>query len=245
MLALRIGATVGFLGLGTVLAAAGCGSSSSATKLPTSPGGMTTSVDRSRCDEKGKQLVASDINGDKRPDVLKLFVTGAGGEQRLVCKQVDMNNDSKIDIVYHYDDTGRLAFEEFDLDFDGRFDMRAFYQGGRKVREEVETNYDNRADLIKYYEADKLVRIEIDGNNDGRVDEWQYYDQGKLDRIGYDTSGSGRVDRWERGPEAEGGAAEPPGGTSSTGPVPPAGPGPAGAPPAAAPAAPPAQAPAK
>jgi hypothetical protein len=227
--------------------ASACGSSGAA-KGPATGGapGMTTAVDRSRCDDRGKQLVASDTNGDKRPDVLKLFVSTGSGDnaaQRMVCKQVDLNNDSKIDIVYHYDDGGHLMFEEFDLDFDGRFDLRAFYQGGRKVREEMDTNYDNRVDFTKYYEADKLVRIERDANNDGRVDEWQYYDGGgKLDRIGYDSTGSGRVDRWERAPEAEGGNAEPaaPAAAPAASPspasqvIPPAGPGPAGAPPAPA-----------
>ena len=134
--------------------------------------------------------------------MLKLYAHAAGDSaQTLVCKQVDLNNDGKIDIVYHYDDGGALTFEEFDLDFDGRFDLRAFYQGGRKVREEMDTNYDQRVDFTKYYEADRLVRIERDANNDGRVDEWQYYEAGKLDRIGYDTTGSGRVDKWERAPD--------------------------------------------
>ena len=179
---------------------------------------MTTSVDKSRCDDRGKQVVTADTNGDQRPDVLKLYNTSRQGDQStqtLVCKQVDLNADGKVDIVYHYGDDGAMTFEEFDLDFDGRFDLRAFYQAGRKVREELDTNYDQRVDFTKYYEADRLVRVERDSNSDGRVDEWQYYEAGKLDRIGFDSTGSGRVDRWERAPDAETGAAEaPPGGAA-------------------------------
>lgn len=219
---------------------AGCGGSKSGAAAGTE---MTSAIDRNRCSDVGKQVATSDTDGDKRPDVFKFYSKGAGDSQILSCKQVDLNHDGKVDIVYHYGDDGGLTFEEFDLDFDNRFDLRAFYQGGRKVREEMDTNYDQRVDFTKYFEADRLVRIERDGNNDGRVDEWMYYEGGKLDRIGYDSSGSGRVDRWERAPEAESGATEPaapaagqvPAGGVPAGTMPPAPTAP-GAPPTGAPA---------
>jgi hypothetical protein len=166
-------------------------------------------VDPTRCDPRGKQVVTADTNDDKRPDVTKLYevrqVNGAK-VQVLACKQVDLNYDDKIDIVYHYDQTGTLSFEEFDLDFDGRFDLWSYYQGGHKVREEMDTNYDRRPDFTKFFEADRLVRVERDTNNDGKVDQWEYYENGKLDRIGYDSTGSGRADKWDRAPESELGA---------------------------------------
>jgi hypothetical protein len=206
---------------------AGCGGRSSSSAAGA---GMTSAIDKSRCSDQGKQVATSDTNDDKRPDVYKFYSKGSGGSQVMTCKQVDLNHDGKVDIVYHYGEDAALTFEEFDLDFDNRFDLRAFYQGGRKVREEMDTNYDQRVDFTKYYEADRLVRIERDANNDGRVDEWMYYEGGKLDRIGYDSSGSGRVDRWERAPDAESAPTE--GGT-------PAGPVPAGgAPPGATPTTP-------
>jgi hypothetical protein len=212
---------------------AGCGSSSKAGEgggTTAASRDMTTSVDKSRCDDRGKHVITADTNGDQKPDVLKLYsVSGKGDEstQKLVCKQVDLNGDTRVDIVYHYGDDNALTFEEFDLDFDGRFDLRAFYQAGRKVREELDTNYDQRVDFTKYYEADKLVRVERDANNDGRVDEWQYYEAGKLDRIGFDSTGAGRVDRWERAPdEAAAGASEAPaGGAAPATPAPTAPPG--------------------
>ena len=46
------------------------------------------------------------------------------------------DGDDRVDIVYHYDREGTLSFEEFDLDFDGRFDLWTYYQGGKRVREE-------------------------------------------------------------------------------------------------------------
>jgi hypothetical protein len=239
---------------GLLLVGSGCGGSSKAAG--SGGGAMTSAVDKSRCNDSGKQVAQSDTNGDKKPDVIKLYTKGRDSAQTLVCKQVDLNHDGKIDIVYHYDDGGALSFEEFDLDFDNRFDLRAFYQGGRKVREEMDTNYDQRVDFTKYYEADRLVRIERDGNSDGRVDEWMYYEAGKLDRIGYDTTGSGRVDKWERAPDdvgsepsAPAAGAQPAGGTPSpTATTPggtsgPGGPGSSVGAPTAPPTAPPATAP--
>jgi hypothetical protein len=195
-------------------------------------------VDPTRCDPSGKQVVTADTNNDKKPDVTKLYEVRENNGQKvqiLACKQVDLNYDDKIDIVYHYDNTGTLSFEEFDLDFDGRFDLWSYYQGGHKIREEMDTNYDHRPDFTKFFEGDKLVRVERDTNNDGKVDQWEYYENGKLDRIGYDSTGSGRADKWDRAPEselgpsaaAEGAAAAAPAATpAATGTAPPAPPAP-------------------
>ena len=37
---------------------------------------MTTSVDKARCNDSGKQVAQSDTNGDKKPDVIKLYAKG-------------------------------------------------------------------------------------------------------------------------------------------------------------------------
>jgi len=247
-------AAAAVLGLG-LTALTGCGSTprkddnglAANSNVPAAP-----SVDRSKCSDKGKQVITSDTNQDKQPDVWKFFATGTDSAGQAVsvlsCKQVDLNHDGKVDIVYYYDASGaQTTLEEFDLDFDGKFDLTVYYVNGKKVREELDTNYDQRADLWKYYEDEKLVRIERDTNYDGKVDEWQYYEGGKLDRIGYDTSGSGRVDKWDRAPEGEepgaeapaAGGAAPPATGSGTGPAAPPSlsPPPPTSPPPATPAA--------
>jgi uncharacterized membrane protein len=209
-------------------------SSAPGSNVPTAP-----NVDRSKCTEAGKQVVTGDTNMDKKPDVWKYFVSknvGGNTVQVLVCKQVDLNHDGKLDLVTYYDDTGNtIEMEEADLDLDGKFDTVYYYANGKKVREENDMNFDSRPDVWKYFEDEKLVRIERDTNNDGKVDEWQYYEGGKLDRIGYDSTGSGKVDHWDRAPEGEeetggGGAAAPAAATPA-------------APTAAKPTAPPATAP--
>jgi EF hand len=220
------------------------------SNIPTPP-----NVDRSKCDEKGKNVVTADTNLDQKPDVWKFYQSVESGGQKievLTCKEVDLNHDGKIDLVYYYDDKGVVSMDEADTDFDGKFDMTVYYAGGKKVREEFDTNFDGRPDVWKYFEDEKLVRQERDTNNDGKVDEWEYYEAGKLDRIGYDTTGNGTVNKWDRAPEGEdteaGGGAAPAAGNGATAPAAPAAPAappPATSPPPAKAAAPAKPAPAK
>jgi hypothetical protein len=198
-----------WLALLPVVALAACGSTPKHAEMvssaPNAEAGLA--VDRSKCNETGKNVVTADTNQDQKPDVWKYFQTVDMGGQKieiLTCKQIDLNHDGKIDLVYYYDDKGaQTTMEEADLDFDGKFDITVYYVNGKKVREELDTNFDQRPDVWKYYEDEKLVRTERDTNGDGKVDEWQYYEGGKLDRIGYDSTGSGKVDRWDRAPEGD------------------------------------------
>lgn len=197
--------------LGLAALAAACGTSGAA-------GGTTTAAemqipqnefgarfDKTRCDDKGKQAITADTNGDGKPDVVKLFVTvEQNGQkiQQLACRQVDLNHDARMDIIYHYGAGGALTMEEFDLDFDGKFDERAYYQDGKRVRVERDMDGDGKPDYTEIFEGGRVVRVERDTNGDGKTDEWQYFENGRLDRIGYDTTGSGRVDKWDRNPES-------------------------------------------
>jgi hypothetical protein len=160
--------------------------------------------DRSRCDDKGKQVVSLDANGDGKPDVVKLFLSATQDGhtvQQLVCKQTDLDFDGKIDLVQYYGPGGELFMDEYSMDYSGKFNGRTFYQEGKKVRAEKDMNFDGKPDYFEFYEGGKLVRVERDRTGNGKIDEWQYYEGGHLDRVGYDTTGSGRVDKWERNPE--------------------------------------------
>lgn len=209
------------------LAASGCGGSNAAASPGTASSGLKFSqgdfgaqFDRSRCDDKGKQVITADTNGDGKPDVIKLYtVVEQGGQkvQQMTCRQVDLNHDGKMDIIYSYGPGGLLMTEDFDLDFDGKFDERVYYQDGKKVRMERDMDGDGKPDYVEFYEGGKLVRIERDSNGDGKPDEWQYYENGRLDRIGTDTTGSGRADKWERNPETADAAPEaPPAGAAAS-----------------------------
>jgi antitoxin component YwqK of YwqJK toxin-antitoxin module len=190
-----------------------------------------TPVDRSRCKAEGKHVVTADLNGDNKADVWKYYVPNGQGADVLTCKQIDYNRDGKVDSVYYYDDTGtQTTLEEFDMDFDGRFEETVYYVNGKKVRIEMDMDFDGKTDVWKFFEDDKLVRMERDTDNNGKVDQWEYYEGGKLDRIGYDTTGSGKVDKWDRAPEGTDIAAATPAPTTAGGPTPAAAPPPAPAP---------------
>jgi hypothetical protein len=197
------------IGLGIAAFLPACGGQQ---KPPTNPGANLTvsqsdfgaQFDRSRCEDKGKQVVSLDANGDGKPDVIKLFLAATQdgrSVQQLVCKQTDLDFDGKIDLVQYYGPGGELFMDEYSMDYSGKFNGRTFYQEGKKVRAEKDMNFDGKPDYFEFYEGGKLVRVERDRNNSGKIDEWQYYEGGHLDRVGYDTTGSGRVDKWERNPE--------------------------------------------
>jgi hypothetical protein len=96
-------------------------------------------LDRSRCDPKGKRVVALDLNGDKQPDVWKLFVKVSGREV-LCCKKLDLNFDGAVEITTHYDPKGTELIEELDLDFDGKVDLIKLRHRGRTIRHTVGPN---------------------------------------------------------------------------------------------------------
>ena len=137
-----------------------------------------STIDRSRCDEKDKKVVTADINRDGKPDVWKLF---RGSE--LTCKQVDFNHDGRVDYVAHYGAGGAPVLEEFDLDFDGKFDEVIFYENGQVARKEFDTNHDGVPDIWKHFKDGRLVKMERDTKCAGKVDYWEEYTGGKLTSI--------------------------------------------------------------
>jgi hypothetical protein len=198
------------IGLGIAAVSAGCGGTQ--TPPAGNPGSdpkvsqsdFGAKFDRSRCDDRGKQVVSLDANGDGKPDVIKIFVSATQdghSVQQLVCKQTDLDFDGKIDLIQYYGPAGDLVMDEYSMNYNGKFNGRTFYQEGKKVRAEKDMDFDGRPDYFEFYEGGKLVRVERDSNGDGKIDEWQYFENGHLDRVGYDTTGSGRVDKWDRNPE--------------------------------------------
>jgi antitoxin component YwqK of YwqJK toxin-antitoxin module len=152
---------------------------------------------------EGLVVLKFDVNGDNRPDIRKYVreKTDASGhvEDVVVRKEIDLNNDGKIDVWRYYDEKGELVKERLDLDFDGLIDCTIYYKSGVVEHKEYDTNFDGKPDLWKYYnEKGQLARVEADRNHDGKVDYWEYWENGKLDRIGYDTNGDGKPETIER-----------------------------------------------
>ena len=145
----------------------------------------------------GESVTAYSLAHPGKPDAWAYTLPDAAGNDVLVRKEKDLNGDGKIDVWELYAPDGSLSRAAYDLDFDGRPDVTAFYEKGQLVRKEMAFGFDGVPHAWSYYEKGKLVRKERDTHGDGKVDTWEYWSDGELERIGVDTDGDGQVDRWE------------------------------------------------
>src|SRR5262245_38830364 len=203
-----------------VLFAFACGGSSKKTGGPTQGIGDGTGsdlqipkVDESLCDAKGKDVQQFDLNRDEKPDIWKLYKTEkekGTTVQIMTCEQVDLNHDGKKDYVVRYDDSGAILSEEYDFDFDAKFDARFHYdrKSGNKYLVERVSGFSGKPDSWeKYDSAGKLDSIRRDRNNDGKPDLWEVYRAGVLEKLLYDDDYDGKVDRQEEARAAQAPAA--------------------------------------
>jgi hypothetical protein len=99
-----------------------------------------------------------------------------------------------------YDDAGNIILEEFDFDFDGKFDARRHYDTNtnRKTLVERNTDFDDKPDLWEEYDkTERIDRVLRDRNADQRPDYWELYREGQLETILYDEDYDGKVDKRE------------------------------------------------
>ena len=169
-------------------------------------------VDSAACDPSGKKVAQFDLNQDGKPDVWKYVVERnekGTAVEAMVCKKVDLNHDGKVDYVVQYDDAGNIKYEEYDFDFDGKFDARFHYdmKTRRKAVVERVSGFTGRVDFWEKYTTDeKLESVRRDRNGDGKPDYWESYVGGTLVQILYDDDFDGKVDRKE---EVKGGFSTP------------------------------------
>jgi hypothetical protein len=193
------------LALALVSAAVACGHAEQPAVAAAAAATSADTTDRQAyAKEHNLVLKTFDLNRDKRADLFKFYkvapdATAAGNTvEQLVRKDIDINHDGKVDVIRLYDDKNQVSEERTDLDFDGRYDELAFFEGGALTRKEIDLNYDGKPEIVRYYADNKLGHVETDRNGDGKVDVWEYYEAGALDRIGTDNDGDGIVDKWER-----------------------------------------------
>lgn len=186
-----------------------CGSSDSGDEAAAGPTEAETSAafeDRKAwAEEQGLQLKQFDLNRDDKPNVFKFFRLDDAGSEQIVRKDIDLNNDGRVDVIQLFGDDGRLKSEQSDLDFDGKMDVTAYFEEDVLIRKELDLDFDGTPDILRYYAEGKLDRIETDANGDGRVDTWEYFVEGELDRVGTDNDGDGVVDHWDRRRQRENG----------------------------------------
>jgi hypothetical protein len=163
-------------------------------------------VDPSLCNSAGKEIITFDLNKDGKPDVWKLYNRTEEGGTRidvLTCKQVDLDHDGRKDYVVTYNSNGGKLTEEFDFDFDGRFDARHFYdeKSSQVYLVERDSDYDKKPDIWeKYNKQGVLESVRRDRNADGKADVWEQYKDGHLIAILWDDDFDTRVDRKDEMP---------------------------------------------
>ena len=158
--------------------------------------------------KKGNEKVTQfDTNHDLKPDVWEYSVPGKDAEgkpvDRRVRQELDLNWDGRVDVVYEYDDKGRVNRASFDFDYDGKVDQVNFSENGVLVRKERSLGHNGHVDEWVFYGQNKVIRRERDVNGDGRVDYWEYWENDQVDRIGEDIDGDGKVDRWTKNTRSE------------------------------------------
>jgi hypothetical protein len=84
----------------------------------------------------------------------------------------DLNGDGRPDLWRTYDRQGQLTEIAVDTNFDGRSDVREYYDQGALVRRETDRNFDGRVDLIESFDrtTHERVRSVADVDYDGRAD---------------------------------------------------------------------------
>jgi hypothetical protein len=194
-------------GFAVAAVACGGGSKKATTARPLAGGGNEDlgipKVDEKLCDAGGKRVSLFDLDQDGKPDVWKILAekTERGAKsEKLVCKQVDLNHDGKKDYAAQYDDAGNIILEEYDFDFDGKFDARVHFdrKSGKKYAAERVSGFGDRPDVWeKYGEDERIEALRRDRNGDGRPDYWEQYLGGSLDKILYDDNFDGKPDRKE------------------------------------------------
>jgi len=126
-----------------------------------------TELKHEACDGAAAGNERIDVNGDGRPNIVKVMKDG-----RETCRILDLNLDGAIDAYVYYDEGGRERRREFDFDRDGRVDEIVTLRDGSPILKERETNFDNQLDTWDYYEFGRLVKRERDSDGDGVIDQW-------------------------------------------------------------------------
>lgn len=109
-----------------------------------------------------------DTNGDGKIDRWVWLYNGF--EQKII---LDLNFDGTPDAEYRYiitNDGSIPQFQQFDTNFDGKWDDFYFYENGKLVRQEIDSNFDGKIDIIIYLQDNYIYKIEQDKDFDGRFE---------------------------------------------------------------------------
>jgi hypothetical protein len=93
----------------------------------------------------------------------------------------DRNADGHADIWRSYNRGGRLIERGIDSNFDGRSDVREYYDDGALIRRESDRNFDDRIDLVEEFDTTthQLERSIADTDFDGTADLLVLFREGR------------------------------------------------------------------
>lgn len=107
--------------------------------------------------------------------------------------EADRNFDGKIDAITTYANAN-IERNDFDDDFDGKFETHCFYEHSYVARCEVDTDDDGFADMKTYYKNNVVQRNEFIDRHSGWPYRIEYFKLGKLSHAELDTTNDGKLD---------------------------------------------------
>lgn len=176
-----------------LLALAGAGACSSGAGA--GEGGKVASgvrslvIEHEECAEGGRTVQAIDVNGDKKPDIRRVFDSSTKVE---LCRVADLDRDGVPDMFEYFAPDGVIRRREADYNDDGVVNSIDYFEGGKLVRRELDTSNLGRLDTWDFFDpaTGQRTKRERDSNGDGRVDQWWTWSSGKL-TIEMDRNGDG------------------------------------------------------
>jgi len=156
------------------------------------------SVITSSADAKGMSVDKADLDGDGKPDAFIYYKTDPKTKiKTMVRKEVDLNNDGKIDLTKYFDAKGNQIKDEIDLDFDGKIDRVVTYRKNKVYMVLVASGFDGKFDMKEFFDKGQVVLIKRSTKKNGIFDEFQYFVDRRLVRIGWDKDGDGQPEVFE------------------------------------------------
>ncbi len=99
-------------------------------------------------------------------------LAAAVGHTSGFTRDEDRDGDGRPDLWRVYDDSGQLVEVAIDTNFDGRSDIREYYQRGQLVRRELDRNFNGQVDLVENFDpaTHEHTRSVVDVDFDGAAD---------------------------------------------------------------------------
>jgi hypothetical protein len=131
-------------------------------------------------------IEGTDFNGDGRLDETYTYDDG-----RISKVEGDANLDGRVDYIYWLDSDGRPQSMQLDYDFDGRFEVKQFFERNNTKRIEIDWDLDGHVDRREDYVSGVLDTVTLYAPDGYRVVKRERFSGGKLIEAEFDSDGDG------------------------------------------------------